>query len=253
MPVVTLFGPPEPEDKKVVGTADVINYFPKINLQGKLLWEQRPGLTPIALLDPPTLRLSQLRLEVLAFPEIFLVLTQQRLEVLAAPPEETFVCNGIECTGYPTDYGNIVDVWEIDNITKTFHCPVILPEAVDEGGIKSGLLSAGEALPFSGQKRTITLIYRTVDNPSFFTEVIGPDETPANLSFSNSATSKRVHFNISEIQNFYVLFWSWTGAITGSFPDLVAEFSGEIYIDCIQIDARDWASFDESLLIVYDD
>lgn len=53
MPVITLFGPPEPEDKNVVGTADVINYFPKLNLQGKLLWEQRPGLTAIALSGLP--------------------------------------------------------------------------------------------------------------------------------------------------------------------------------------------------------
>ena len=48
MPVLTLFGPPEPEAKSVVGTADVVNYFPKINLQGRLLWEQRPGLTPVS-------------------------------------------------------------------------------------------------------------------------------------------------------------------------------------------------------------
>lgn len=53
MPVLTLFGPPEPEDKNVIGTAAVINYFPKINLQGKLLWEQRPGLTAIHLAGLP--------------------------------------------------------------------------------------------------------------------------------------------------------------------------------------------------------
>lgn len=49
MAVITLFGPPEPEDKNVIGTANAINYFPKLNLQGQLLWEQRPGLAMVSL------------------------------------------------------------------------------------------------------------------------------------------------------------------------------------------------------------
>lgn len=48
MVVLTLFGPPEPEDQKVIGTADAVNYFPKLNQRGQLLWEQRPGLTPLS-------------------------------------------------------------------------------------------------------------------------------------------------------------------------------------------------------------
>lgn len=183
-----------------------------------------------------------------------IVVTQMVITLLAEDvSEDTFVCDGIEGAAYPPDYVNIVDVWEIDNVTKTFHCPIILPEALDEGGVKSGLLSAGEELPFAGQKRTVTLIYRTVGNPSFFTEVIGDDEFPANLGFTNSSISKRVHFNISELQNFYLVFWSWTGTISGSPPNLDTEFSGEIYIDCIQLDVRDWAGAGESLLVIYDD
>ncbi len=244
MPVVTLFGPPEPEDQKVVGTADVVNYFPKLNLQGQLLWEQRPGLTPSALLGVVNVAVAGSGLAVAA-PSLGTPLLTEAA---------AFVCEGgLECTHYPTDYGNLVDVWDIDNVTKTFHCSAIVPEAQDELGLKSGLLTSAESLPFPDQKRTVTLVYRTVDNPSFFTEVIDAEGSPANLSFTNSAPSKRVHFNISELQNFYLVFWSWTGAITGSYPDLVTEYSGEIYIECLQLEARDWEAANESLLVVYDE
>src|SRR5512144_1730205 len=66
MPVINLFGPPEPEEQKVVGTADVINYFPKISLDGRVLWEQRPGLTPIRLTEVARLTLTQAILQVLS-------------------------------------------------------------------------------------------------------------------------------------------------------------------------------------------
>lgn len=44
MTVLTLFGPAEPTDKSVVGTANTVNVLPEINNAGNLIWVGRPGV-----------------------------------------------------------------------------------------------------------------------------------------------------------------------------------------------------------------
>lgn len=53
MPTIKLFGPPDPQQSNVIGTADIINMLPTVGLDGRLAWTQRPGLTAVSLANWP--------------------------------------------------------------------------------------------------------------------------------------------------------------------------------------------------------
>lgn len=47
MPIVPIFGPPDPKSEKAIGTADATNLFPSTDSQGTIWWRVRPGMAAV--------------------------------------------------------------------------------------------------------------------------------------------------------------------------------------------------------------
>ena len=149
--------------------------------------------------------------------------------------------------------GKTILLWEKDNVSHLYHCPPLPIIYYDDNeGPYTGLRTTAGTVPFQNQKRTITIVYHTSGNPNFYwNALVGSTYWP--VPFVNSVNSTMVHFNVASNHNLVFTFTSWAGLLIGwGGPGPWSnQYDGEIWIECIKIEVRDYTAKGEALRVVY--